>query len=516
MKKLLFLSLLVATTAAAAPPIVTTLSPSGGARGTTVAVTATGSFDKWPALVWSDTPGVTATAEKTKGKFTVAVAAGAPLGVAWLRFHDDTGASPLRPFVVGGLPEVNETEPNNDAKTAPPVALPAVVNGVLSKSGDVDCYAVKLAKGQTLVASLDANRTLAAPMDAVLQILSADGTVLAQNHDARGLDPEATHTAPTDGTFVVRLFAFPSQPNSTIRHFGSPACLYRLTLTAGEFVDFTTPLAVETGRETALTLHGWNLQAKAVTLGKGQDVIGVAHPFAIAREPHPCFDLTDGSDKPLSPPFTVTGRVGTAGAASVVNITAKAKQPLTIRLDSATLGLALTPVLKVTDAAGKQILRAEPAKMGGPLETTFNPPTTGTFRVEVRDLFGGGSPRHVYRLSVTPPAPDVTATVAADRFTLAVGKPLDIPITVNRKGGFKDDLVPFAENLPDGVTATPTPPTANAVVIRLTATKPVSGPIRIGVAKKGDASFRRFATATVTEFGRTTPDLWLTVTPAGK
>lgn len=517
--KALLLSLVFITPLVAAPPTVTTLTPAGGQRGTTAAVTATGTFDRWPVRAWCDTPGVSVTAEKAKGKFRVAVAADAPLGVAWLRFHDDTGASPPRPFVVGGLPEVAETEPNNDARTAPPVPLPAVVNGVLAKSGDVDCFAFKLKKGETLVASLDANRTLAAPMDAVLQILAADGTVLEQNHDARGLDPETTYTAAADGTYLVRLFAFPSQPNSTIRHFGSPACVYRLTLTAGEFVDFATPLAVEAGREVELTLHGWNLKAKAVTLGKSHDAIGVAHRFPLAREPHPCFDLTGGpADRPLSPPFTATGRVATAGGVSVLNVATKAKQPLTIRLDSAPLGLALTPVLRITDAVGKQLLRAEPAKMHGPLETTFNPPTAGPFRIEVRDLFAGGGPRHVYRLTLTSPTPDVTATVAADRFTLAAGKPLDIPITLTRKGGLKDDLIPYADTLPDGVTASlasPSPkPAANTVVLRLTATKPVSGPIRIGVRKPGDDFFRRLATATVPEFDRATPDLWLTATDA--
>ncbi len=516
----LFLSLLLAPPAVAAPPAVTTLTPSGAQRGTTAAVTATGTFDTWPVQVWSGSPGVTATAEKDKGKFAVAVAADAPFGVTWLRFHDDTGASQLRPFVVGGLPEVNETEPNDDAKTAPAVAMPAVVNGVLSKVGDVDCFTVKLKTGETLVASLDANRTLRSPMDAVLQILAADGTVLEQNHDARGLDPEVAHTATADGTLVVRLFAFPSQPDSSIRHFGSPACVYRLTLTAGEFVDFVTPLAVEREKETTVSLHGRNLKAKTAKLGKADEWFGVAHPFAVAREPHPCVDLTAASDKTLSPPFAATGRVGTKGTASVVPFAGTAKQVLSVRLDSATLGLSLTPVLKVTDAAGKQLLRAEPAALGGPLDASFTPPAAGTFHVEVRDLYNSAGPRHVYRLRVTPVVPDVVAKVAADRFTVTAGAPLDIPIAVARTGGFTGEVVPFADGLPDGMTATPAPPPAkpdpNTVVLRLTATKAGSGSIRVGVAKKGDDTFRRTAVAAVPEFDRTTADVWLTAKAAEK
>ncbi|MEO2088891.1 MAG: PPC domain-containing protein [Gemmataceae bacterium] len=511
----LFVGLFLAAPLVAAPPVVTTLTPAGGQRCTTVTVTAAGTFDAWPVKVWSSSPGVSATADKEKGKFAVAIAPDAPLGACWLRFHDDSGASDLRPFVVGCLPEQAETEPNDNAKSAPVVVVPKVVNGVLAKAGDVDCFAVKLAKGQTLVASLDAHRTLRSPVDAVMEVLSADGTVIEQNHDARGLDPEIAFTAPAAGTFVVRVFAFPSAPDSSIRYFGSPACVYRLTLTTDEFVDFVSPLAVEAGKGAQLTLAGWNLKATTATLGKADTMFGVAHPFAIAREPHPCLDLTAAADKPLSPPFTATGRVEKEKAPAIVPITAETGKPISLRLESATLGLSLTPVLRVVDAAGKQLLKAEPATLGGGIDATFAPPKSGVYKIEVRDLFNSAGPRHLFRLQVTPAVPDVAATVASDRFTIAVGTPLDIPITVAKKNGFKDELVPFADGLPDGVTAsvgTPAKPAPNAVVLRLTATKPgVSGPIRIGVGKKGDSSIKRFATAVQPAFERTTSDLWLTV-----
>jgi hypothetical protein len=500
-----------------APPGVTTLTPAGGQRGTTLTLSAAGSFDQWPAKVWCSSPGVTATADKEKGKFTVTLAADAPLGPVWLRFHDDTGASQLRPFVVGGLKETTETEPNNDAKSAPTLAAPTVVNGVLVKGGDVDCFAVAVKQGQTLVASLDAHRSLRSPMDAVLQITSADGTVLAENHDARGLDPEVAYTPPAAGTFVVRVFAFPSAPDSSIRHFGSPACVYRLTVTADEFVDVVTPLAVERGQEATLTLGGWNLTAKTATLGKTESVFGVAHPVAVAREPHPCFDLTAATDRPLSPPFTATGRVSQANTPAVIPVTAEAGKPLAVRLESAALELSLTPVVKVLDADGKPLLTAEPATLGGGIDATFTPAKTGTHTIEVRDLFKSAGPRHLFRLRVTPATPDVTAAVAAAQFSVVVGTPLDIPIAVVKRHGFTGELEPFADGLPDGVTAsvgTPAKPDPNVVVLKLTATKPASGPIRVGVAKKGDATFKRPATAPLPDFDRPTTDLWLTVTLA--
>jgi hypothetical protein len=172
-------------------------------------------------------------------------------------------------------------------------------------------------------------------------------------------------------------------------------------------------------------------------------------------------------------------------------------------------------VLKVTDADGKQVVKAEPTAFGRDIDSAFTPAKAGTCKIEVSDLFGFAGPRHVFKLTVTPTAPDVTATVAADRFTLSVGKPLDVPITVAKKGGFTGELVPFADGLPDGVTAsvgTPAKPDGNSVVLKLTATKPTSGPIRIGVKKKDDDKFQRHASATLATFDVSIADLWLTVT----
>src|SRR5262249_4814237 len=152
-------------------------------------------------------------------------------GVRWLRASNDDGGSNLRPFFVGMIPEIAEKEPNDDFKKAQAIEVPAVtVNGRLGEPGDVDCVAMQVKKGETLVASVEANQPARSPMDAILQVVSVDGFVLDENHDYHGLDPQLAFTAPKEGTFVVRVFAFPSNPDSSIRFFGSEACVYRLTL----------------------------------------------------------------------------------------------------------------------------------------------------------------------------------------------------------------------------------------------------------------------------------------------
>src|SRR5207237_8781307 len=110
------------------------------------------------------------------------------------------------------------------------------------------------------------------------------------------------------------------------------------------------------------------------------------------------------------------------------------------------------------DPTGKQLAMAEPKAINKDADLSFAPPADGVYTVEVRDLHAGGGPRFVYRLRVAPPEPDFEVTVAADRFALKPGTPLDIPATIGRKGGFAKDVEVIAEGLPAGVSAAVVPP----------------------------------------------------------
>ena len=507
--------------ASSAPPTLTSLFPAGGQRGSTVDVTVNGSFDAWPVKAWASDTAVSVTAGKEKGKLGVVVGKDAIPGVCWVRLFDDTGASQLRPFIVGVLPEVPEAEPNDTPAKPQAVEPGVVVNGKLGKTGDVDCFAVKLKKGQTLVAAVEANHTLRAPIDAVLQVASADGNVIEQNHDHRGLDPQLAYTATRDGTCLVRLFAFPSQPDSSIRHFGSDGCIYRLTLTTGGVIDFATPLAVERGKDAALTLHGWNLSEPTWKLKATE---GRFHPAwsatggAVVREPHPCFDFTNATPtEPLTPPVTVTGRLSKPGDVSRLTVTGSKGKPLAIRLDVASIGSPLTPVLRVADDAKKRLLSAEPSALNADLDTTLTPPADGPLAFEVRDLYGDGSARHFYRLRVTPASPGFDPQLATDRFTLTPGQPLDVPVTLNPKNGFAAELVWVVDGLPAGVTVTPVPATGKPDPKQATlrfetkSTAAVQTPIRIRAKPKDSPTEAKEVTVKLDGYDVASPDLWLSI-----
>jgi len=518
-----------ASRAAAAPPTLTSLFPAGAQRGTTVEITAGGTFERWPVQAWVDGKGIELKAAKDKGQLTVSVAADTAPGVYWIRLFDQEGATSLRPLVIGTLPEVPEQEPNDDFKKPQVLASSDVtVNGRLEKPGDVDCFAVKLRKGQTLVAALEANRTLASPMDAVLQVVSADGFVLEQNNDYHGLDPQVVFPIPRDGTYVVRVFAFPAVPDASIRLAGGEQFIYRLTLTRGGFADHAFPLAVSQSEPGPVELVGWNIpeaaRKRTVPQGTGMGEVSLGHALlanvvSVRREPHPTIVQSKANDRSrpqsITLPVTVSGCLERAGE-HAYQFEAKKGQKLIFQAESQALDFPLNPVLRLTDGLGKSLAQAEGNAPGRDPELTFVVPQDGTYRIELRDLHGDSGPRFLYRLRALLAEPDFELTLASDRFVLRPDKPLDIPVTIDRRNGFKEEIELVAEGLPKGVHVSIVPTGAAAaaktVTLRLTANSATeSAPLRIQGKVKGKDGLTRWAWTAIAGFTTTTPHVWLTV-----
>jgi hypothetical protein len=474
----------------AAPPKVNYLFPAGGQRGQTVNVTAGGDFSSWPVQAWSDRPGLTATCEKDKGKLAIAVAADAAPGVYWLRLFSGDGASNLKPFVVGTLPEIAETEPN-DAPEKPQTAEPhVVVNGKLGKTGDVDGYCVGLKQGETLVASLQANSVLGSPMDAVLQICElvergystnqtrqVEAYLVSQNHDAVGLDPQLAFTAPHDGQYLVRLFAFPATPDSSVRFAGGEDYVYRLTLTTGPFIDHALPLALPR-EESPVQLGGWNLgsalTAIAPALSATSDSLpapdatlgwvwrsDAAGAIALPHVNHPTLIASESSDvhaqpQQVSVPVTLSGRLATPQQADAFELQATKDQKLRLRASAKALGFPTDLVIAVLDESGKLLVEADDTgRDDRDPQVDFTAPADGRYRVLIRDLHGRGDLRMVYRLTIEPIQPDFSLALATDSFVLEKDKPLEIPVNVAVRDGLREPIEIGAVGLPAGITAEP-------------------------------------------------------------
>ncbi|MGC1275468.1 MAG: PPC domain-containing protein [Planctomycetaceae bacterium] len=528
----------------AAPPEPTSLFPAGGGRGQTIAVIADGKFDAWPVQTWSHEPGLEIEPEKEKGKFSIRIADAAPPGIRWIRFYDDSGASSLLPFEISTLPAITESEPNDEPGQAGRVdPFPAVVDGRLAKAGDVDGYSVTLKKGQTLVASLAGHR-LGSPMDAVLQVVSSAGFVLLQTDDEVGLDPQLVFDVPEDGDYIVRCFAFPSDPNSTIGFAGGERYVYRLTLTAGGFLDHVMPLATSAGTsDTVVEPSGWNLPDELKTLPieptASSDGVRVWHPDLAGHVrlpvlPMPCVveaeETADDKPEPLSPPATVSGRIQPAGDRDLYRFAAKKDQTWRFRLVAGGLGSPLNPVLRILDSAGKVLSEADASGKGGrDVEQNFTATRDGEYTVSVHGLAERSGPRYFYRLEVREPTPDYSLSLASDRISVAPGKPATIAVTVIREDGYATPIEISIDGLPEGVDVTtvreepksdspakpgskPVQSTANLTLTARDGAAASTGPITIvGRATSEGATQARMATAVLSLSGATTTHVWLTV-----
>lgn len=529
-------ALLVATPPATAkPPELKHLLPTGAQRGQTVEVTAVGTFDPWPTKVWVQGRGVTVETGEEAGSLRVTVSADAPLGLAWIWLYNEEGASALRPFAIGSIPEVLEVEPNDDP-AKPQMIEPSTVtiNGRLEKSGDVDGYGVQLEAGQTLVASMVANNVFGSPMDGTLQVATGDGFVLAHVDDDQGFDPRLAFTAPESGTYIVRAFAFPATPNSSIRFAGGDDYVYRLTLTTGPFADHAHPMAVSIDEPGHIEVRGWNLPAEGLSLPLAScqvadGVLNVEHAslanlIPVPLVPHPAIvePATESEDhEPLQGPFSVSGHIDPPGDRDVVGFQARKGETWLLRVAARAIGSPLDPVLRVLDANGKVLKREDdPDRARRDPETTFEVPEDGVYEIEITDLNDRGSPRHAYRVDLIVPEPNYRLTVKSDRFTMEPGKTLEVPITIDRRHGFDRpiEILLEREGVPVGlqapsVSSCPEDDSSKEVILRLDGPEvgPWSGTFRIVGRSLEDRSPTHSAEFTLDGLETTSGLGWLTV-----
>ncbi|MCO6453969.1 MAG: hypothetical protein J5I93_01530 [Pirellulaceae bacterium] len=458
--------LLAASPLAAAPPEVKGLLPAAVGRGETVSLTVEGTFAEWPVRVLVDGAGVTAEAEETKGRVRVQVAEDAPAGICLLRVADKQGLSAARPLIIDALPSLVEKEPNDEAKDAQLVERSSIVSGQLARNGDVDTYRVRLDAGQTLIASLAAHHVLRSPMDGVLQVATPAGFVLGQSDDERGLDPLLSYSASESGEFLVRVFAFPETPNSTIGFAGGADFRYCLTLTTGGLLDAALPMTATADQPSQLELLGWNLPEAARLLplpaaAASQPAVGVWHAdvsgsLVLPVRSMPSLAATGGTlaePQEIPLPATVGGRLTAERSGHAFRFLAGKGQALRISADSFALGYPLDPKFVILDESGKQVAEADDTNRQRDASLVFRAPAEGPYRVLVGDLHGQHGQRFVYRLTLEPVEPDAALTVAQDAFSFAADQPLEIPVTIDRRDGFDSELEITAEGLPDGLSA---------------------------------------------------------------
>lgn len=541
--------LFISSSGFAAAPTLTSLNPVGGERGTKVTVTCTGSFT-WPVNVFA--PGVEVTVGKDSGKLEVSIPADLPADRIWIRLHNSEGASNLLPFLIGNRPEVAEVEPNNSPKESQVISQGVLVNGALQTGGDVDGYAVDLLAGETLVAALDANTRLGSPMDSMMQIVTPTGVVLAENNDAIGLDPRIAYTARQGGRHIVRIFAFPSDPNSTIAYAGAATYVYRLTLTTGPYVTHGAPMSIPVKEPGTVEVFGWNVPPNTIlpvqpyggpqladapefevqgeVRTTSEDRFGLAmlpdfpDGLRVRLTPYPVVRgliLAEQTDPPiLTLPTAVTGTLRLPHQTEYFRIQLQKNQRLLLTVETRSIDSILdAPIVRLYDSAEKMVAEINKPAPAQVYDLAYVATEDGTFKLSIHDRLGEGGEQNFYRLTVRLDEPDFELTGAADAIVLAHDKPTEFVVNVVRRASPSAAVGPItieAVDLPPGVTAPAVvsePTGDSAAKVKLTFTNegiPFSGRIRIVGKTTQPSEFSRSARTPAT-FGVCFDRFWMTV-----
>ncbi|HTE18359.1 MAG TPA: PPC domain-containing protein [Armatimonadota bacterium] len=517
----------IAASPARAQSDLSRVFPNGARQGAELTLTFGGASLPDEATLLVEGDGITPLGPFTKGVGKIRIAPDAAPGVRQMRLVGPKSATSPRPFAIGTLPELDEKEPNDTTAQAQPLAeLPVTLNGALPTRPDMDLFRVTLKRGECLVVAGE-SRALGAPTNLLVRVRDAAGQELLSQMDYRTRDPLFGFTAMADGDYLVELQEVLNNYSNLTADY-----VYRVTFSKGPWLDSVFPPGAQRGATARLAFTGWNLGGKLGPSTVEADVAvpadaparfpvaaGGAHntlPLAVGSVPEQVeqeragagVGSSAGSSAPQSVtlPVTVSGRFGTRGDVDLYQFTTRASERLLLRVDARGSGSLADPVLYVRDAAGKTLAEVDDADGSPDPRLLWTVPADGVYTVVVRDVAAGsrGGPGFFYRLTLSPPTPELRLTTAAPTVVLKPGEKAEVSLTVTRSFLPQETAV-TVEGLPDGVTAAPlvvpaTPDGIAASEVKLVLTagpgaKPGSSPLRILARSGSTPSVSATATA---------------------
>jgi len=433
-------------------PRILTVMPMGGQAGQNVEVTITGENIEDVTELTFSTPKITAKpVAGAVNKFTVSIAADAPVGVYDARVMSRLGVSSARAFSVNKLPEVVRTKANNTLETALALPVGTICNATMTKRA-VDFYSFQGVKGQDVAIDCAAVG-IDSRLTPVVILADSKGADLKVNRTGGIID----FTPPADGTYIIKV--------SDLTYQGGERHFYRLALQK-------SPAQPQPQTQTVSAMS-WPPVGLAAT--------------ASTKETEP----NNKDAQKITLPCDIAGAFYPAADVDTFEFTAKKGETWWVEVASERLGLNTDPFVLVQQVKdGKFTDVAELYDIAPPMKVTSNgysydgPPydagspdvmgkfeakEDGTYRIQVRDLFGGTrtNANNIYRLIVRQATPDFSLAAWAVHMTLrngdraALSKPMALrqgdarafEVVVQRRDGFDGEIEISMENLPQGVSA---------------------------------------------------------------
>ena len=417
-----------------------------------------------------------------------------------IRVRTPGGLSNPMKFCVGLLPETTKPDwkalpkerGSMDPAMPPPteatVKPPVTINGQILPGG-ADRYHFWARQGQQLVIAVEARRLIpyladAVPgwFEAVLTIYDSKGKELASEERFRFKpDPVIHFEVPHDGTYIVEIH------DSLYR--GREDFVYRLTMGELPFVTGIFPLGGKAGEKTSIALTGWNLPEKSLEHDNAETGITSLTgkffntvPFAVDTLPE-CVEQ-EPNDSPetaqaVTLPVIVNGRIDHPGDWDVFRFEGRTGDPVMADVDARRLDSPLDSVIKLTDAAGKQLAFNDDYEDKGSGLNTHHAdsyfstvlPTNGTYYLWLGDAQHKGGPEYSYRLRLSPPQPDFALRIVPSSLNVRAGGSVPLAVYALRKDGFTNQITLVLDDAPEGfkLTGGSIPAGQNQVQVTLTA-----------------------------------------------
>ena len=422
----------------------------------------------------------------------VTAAADAEIGPRELRLGTPAGLTDPLAFCLGQLPEFSkkpaknlppprgseEARNRNEQVATPPeppinISLPAVVNGQIMP-GEFDRYRFVARKGEELVVAVSARELIPYLADAVpgwfqaaVTLYDPAGKELAfADHFRFHPDPVLHYVIAKDGQYMIEI------RDSIYR--GREDFVYRITLGELPYVTGIFPLGGKAGEQTTLALQGWNLPLTKMpydargmkpgiypfTAGKGERLSNRL-PFALDTLPE-CLaqEPNDSPEKAqrVTLPIIINGRIERPGECDVFSFEGRAGSPIVAEVMARRLDSPLDSVLKLTDAAGKQLaFNDDYEDKGTGLNThhadswlTATLPANGTYYVHLSDAQQKGGPEYAYRLRISPPRPDFELRVVPPSVNVRGVASTPLTVYALRKDGFSGEITLSLKDAPAG------------------------------------------------------------------
>jgi hypothetical protein len=420
------------------------------------------------------------------------IAPGAAPGKRELRLLANNGVTNPLVFYVDPLPEVtkppawqaplepedlalkNRSPQRASASAADPpldIALPATVNGEIMPGG-VDRYRFPARKGQPLVFAARTRDLIPYISDAVpgwfqaaLTLYDAGGNEVAYaDNDRFEQQPVILYKVPADGEYTLEV-------RDTL-YRGREDFVYRIQMGELPFVTGVFPLGGKAGSAALLELAGWNLPVRKLKLPltePGVQPISIregrwqSNPILLAADslPEVPANKTNHSAaqaQPLRLPVIVNGRIGAPNQWSVFRFHGRAGEEMVAEVLARRLNSPLDSVLRLTDAAGREIAFNDDFEDRGAALLTHQAdsrlsvklPRTGTYYLYLGDSQHQGGPEYSYRLRLSAPRPDFELRIVPASISLHPGMMAPISVFLLRRDGFSGEVTVQLKDAPRG------------------------------------------------------------------